>query len=54
MFAGLRWDWVDVEGGACAELAVREVTLTPPLATLILEAQDGSVALDRVTLKRIP
>jgi hypothetical protein len=49
-----RWDWVDVEGGACADLAVREVALSAPVAHFVLEAQGGAVALDRISLKRLP
>ena len=52
--AGMRWEWVDVDGGACAELPVRQVTLSPPSATLILEATGGTVSLDQMTLKRLP
>jgi hypothetical protein len=49
-----RWDWVDVEGAACADLATHEVVLTPPAAHLVLEAEGGGVALDRISLKRLP
>ena len=50
---GERWDWLDVEGGACADLAERIVVLTPPSATLVIEATGGAVAVDRVHLKAI-
>ena len=53
-FGGMHWDWADSGGTDCSELPVREVTLAPPSATLVFEAQNGSIALDRVTLKRIP
>jgi hypothetical protein len=52
--ANERWDWVDVDGAACADLAVREVALTPPSAHFVLEAEGGGVALDRISLKRLP
>jgi len=45
---------MSVDGAACAELGVREVTLNPPSATLILEATGGTVALDQVTLRHLP
>lgn len=48
------WDWVDIDGAACADLAVREVALTAPSAHLVLEAKQGGIALDRVTLRRLP
>ena len=54
LLAGMRWDWVDIDGAACAELPVRQVNLTPPSAILVLEATGGTVALDQVTLKRLP
>ena len=49
-----RWDWVDSEGGGCVELGLREVNLTPPSATLTLEARGGAVALDRLSLHKQP
>jgi hypothetical protein len=49
-----RWEWMDVEGGACADLPNREVVLAPPVAHFVLEAHTGAVALDRVSLKRLP
>ena len=49
-----KWQWVDVLGGACADLPVREVALSPPSVTFVLEAEGGAVALDRVTFKRLP
>lgn len=48
------WDWIDVDGAACADLAVREIVLTPPLVHLELQATQGGVALDRVQLRRLP
>ncbi|MBX3190308.1 MAG: hypothetical protein KF819_25135 [Labilithrix sp.] len=54
MIGKTRWDWVDVPGAACADLAERELPLEPPAATLTFEARGGPVALDRVTLKRRP
>lgn len=51
---GQRWEWIDVEGAACADLPAREVVLTPPAAHFVLEAHSGAVALDRVSLKRLP
>jgi hypothetical protein len=49
-----RWEWIDVEGAGCADLPTREVALTPPVAHFVLEAHTGAVALDRVSLKRMP
>ena len=49
-----RWEWIDVEGAACADLPNREVVLAPPVAHFSLEAHGGAVALDRVSLKRLP
>jgi hypothetical protein len=49
-----RWDWMDVEGAACADLAARDVELTPPNAHFVLEAQLGAVAVDRFSIKRLP
>lgn len=49
-----RWEWIDVVGGGCSDLPNREVVLTPPLAHLVLEAHSGAVALDLVSLKRLP
>ncbi len=49
-----RWEWLDVAGGACADLPVREVELSPPTAHFVLEAHNGAVAVDRVSLKRLP
>jgi hypothetical protein len=49
-----KWDWVDVEGGACADLPERQVVLTPPSATLAIEAFGGAVAIDRINLKALP
>ena len=48
------WDWVDVEGAACADLKTRDLKLTPPFVTVVFEAEHGVVALDRITLKRLP
>jgi hypothetical protein len=48
------WTWIDVAGGACADLSSQEVQLEAPSATLVLEAEGGTVALDRITLKRLP
>lgn len=52
--ADQRWEWVDVEGGACADLPGREAVLPAPVAHFTVEAHSGAVALDRVTLKRLP
>jgi hypothetical protein len=49
-----RWDWVDVEGAACADLPGRDVDLTPPNAHFMLEAQLGAIAVDRISIKRLP
>lgn len=48
------WSWVDIEGGLCADLQVRALDLTAPDVALHLEAEGGSVALDRVYLQRFP
>ena len=48
------WDWVDVEGAACADLKTRDLKLTPPFVTVVFEAEHGVVALDRITHKRLP
>ena len=48
------WDWVDVEGAACADLKTRDVKLTPPFVTVVFEADHGVVTLDRVSLQRRP
>lgn len=49
-----RWEWVDVEGAACADLAPHDVDLTPPNAHFTVEAQLGAIAVDRVSIKRLP
>jgi hypothetical protein len=51
---GKAWTWVDIAGGACADLPLQEVLLEAPTATLVLEAEGGAVTLDRITLKRHP
>jgi hypothetical protein len=48
------WSWVDIAGASCADLAAREIVLTAPVAHLVLDARGGAVALDRVTLRRLP
>ncbi len=50
-FGDEHWEWQDGGGATCADLPAREVTLTAPRATLVLEAQGGTVALDQVSLK---
>ncbi|MDB4942709.1 MAG: hypothetical protein JWP97_2243 [Labilithrix sp.] len=52
--AGARWEWSDVEGGGCVDLPAKDLSLAAPDATLVLEATGGTVALDRVMLKRLP
>lgn len=49
-----RWEWVDILGGACADLADRELYLAPPAASLVLEASGGSISVDRINLKWLP
>ena len=49
-----RWEWLDVMGGGCADLPNREVVLTPPVAHFVVEAHSGAVAVDLVSLKRLP
>jgi hypothetical protein len=51
---GERWEWADAEGAGCADLPGREAVLTPPAAHFVVEAHGGAVALDRVSLKRLP
>ena len=48
------WDWVDVEGAACADLKTKDVKLSPPFVTVTFEADHGVVTLDRVSLQRLP
>lgn len=48
------WEWVDVPSGSCADLPVRVVQLKAPSAHVKIEARGGAVALDRLTLKKLP
>ncbi|HSO36592.1 MAG TPA: hypothetical protein VLT33_28900, partial [Labilithrix sp.] len=49
-----RWDWVDIDGAACADLPTKDMKLKPPFVTVTFEAEEGVVTLDRVSLKRLP
>ncbi|HSO35368.1 MAG TPA: hypothetical protein VLT33_22720 [Labilithrix sp.] len=49
-----RWEWVDIDGAACADLSTKDMKLKPPFVTVTFEAEEGVVTLDRVSLKRLP
>jgi hypothetical protein len=53
-FGSETWDWVDAPGPACVDLEARTIVLAPPIAHLALEASGGGIALDRVSLRRLP
>ncbi len=49
-----RWRWTEIPGGDCQDLFERDVDLVPPVVRLRLEARNGPVALDAVTLQKLP
>ncbi|AKU99923.1 hypothetical protein AKJ09_06587 [Labilithrix luteola] len=47
------WSW-NVANHGCLDLQAIEVDLAPPSATVVIEATGGPVAVDKITLRKIP
>lgn len=47
------WSW-NVANHGCLDLQAIEVDLAPPAATVVIEATGGPVAVDKITLRKLP
>ena len=49
-----RFDWIDMPNAGCTDLPSRKMTLDAPSVTMVFTGRVTPVALDKISLKRLP